>query len=441
MPIQNCSSGENPGFKWGDSGKCYIYTPGNEASMKEARKKAQAQGIAARMAGYMEKENEVTTSSMGSGIKNPQQGYKQPKKKKGNKKIIDYVVKSLEEWFEEEWVDLSRPKAGGGFEPCGRPDADKGKYPKCVPASRAAQMTPEQIASAIRRKRRAESTERREDKKPINVSTVEKASRNVPTNPELYARVKAEAKAKFDVYPSAYANAWLVREYKRRGGKYRTVSSSSAMNKIAEDIQFEEAMLAQAIEAIAQLYGPFDAEDTGIWVDYESGEENEEKEIGVKCANCVLYAGNGKCKVLQQQVEDDGKCRFAMIPDGVVQESDDEMEDESEDEDEMENGSEMESEDESEDEPETKLNDRQQAHYEALEDVAEEFGKWNQTAGADGAHYAPASANPFKEQGMICANCVFYEGGQGCEIVSGIIEPEAICKLWIIEESLLKKEE
>jgi hypothetical protein len=42
-----------------------------------------------------------------------------------------------------------------------------------------------------------------------------------PTNPELYARVKAEAKRKFDVYPSAYANGWLVKEYKRRGGGYR----------------------------------------------------------------------------------------------------------------------------------------------------------------------------------------------------------------------------
>ena len=43
-----------------------------------------------------------------------------------------------------------------------------------------------------------------------------------PTNPKLYARVKAEAKRKFDVYPSAYANAWLVRTYKKRGGGYRS---------------------------------------------------------------------------------------------------------------------------------------------------------------------------------------------------------------------------
>ena len=45
--------------------------------------------------------------------------------------------------------------------------------------------------------------------------------RPVPTNKKLYARVKAEAKRKFKVYPSAYANGWLVKTYKARGGGYR----------------------------------------------------------------------------------------------------------------------------------------------------------------------------------------------------------------------------
>tara|TARA_B100000927_G_scaffold171073_1_gene137957 strand:+ start:470 stop:652 length:183 start_codon:yes stop_codon:yes gene_type:complete len=48
-----------------------------------------------------------------------------------------------------------------------------------------------------------------------------KKKRPVPTNKALYARVKAEAKRKFKVYPSAYANGWLVRTYKARGGRYR----------------------------------------------------------------------------------------------------------------------------------------------------------------------------------------------------------------------------
>ena len=47
-----------------------------------------------------------------------------------------------------------------------------------------------------------------------------KKSGSKPTNPKLYASVKAEAKRKFKVYPSAYANAWLVRTYKKRGGGY-----------------------------------------------------------------------------------------------------------------------------------------------------------------------------------------------------------------------------
>ena len=167
MPVNPCSENGQPGFKWGDSGKCYLYTRGDAKSMGEAKRKATIQGIAT---------GEYTNKSDFDEYE------------------LENLLKSLKEWFRERWVDISRPKPGGGFEPCGRSDASSGKYPKCVPASRAARMTPEEIASAVRRKRRAESTETRQDKKPIYVSTdkekVEKA--NVPTNPALYARVKAE---------------------------------------------------------------------------------------------------------------------------------------------------------------------------------------------------------------------------------------------------------
>jgi len=253
-----------------------------------------------------------------------------------NEREIDTLLKSLTEWFGEKWVDISRPKKGGGFEPCGRDDAKTGKYPKCVPASKAAKMTPEEIASAVRRKRTAESSQTRDGKKPIYVSTdkekVEKA--NVPTDPELYARVKAEAKAKFDVYPSAYANAWLVREYKKRGGGYRVTKEN--VEKVAEDLMEEEAALADALVTIASRYGKFNEDETGIYAAYDSPEENEVKDIGVKCANCVLYEGEGICKIIAQRVEEEGKCRFAVIPDGVVMP---EMDDEYEEEDDMEENS------------------------------------------------------------------------------------------------------
>ncbi len=49
--------------------------------------------------------------------------------------------------------------------------------------------------------------------------------KNTPTDKALYSRVKSAAKAKFQVYPSAYANGWLVQEYKRRGGKYKATGA------------------------------------------------------------------------------------------------------------------------------------------------------------------------------------------------------------------------
>jgi hypothetical protein len=48
-----------------------------------------------------------------------------------------------------------------------------------------------------------------------------------PSNPKLYARVVQAAKDKFDVYPSAYANAWVVAEYKRRGGTYKSETKTT----------------------------------------------------------------------------------------------------------------------------------------------------------------------------------------------------------------------
>jgi hypothetical protein len=50
---------------------------------------------------------------------------------------------------------------------------------------------------------------------------------STPSNPKLYARVVQAAKDKFDVYPSAVANSWVVQEYKRRGGTYKSESQST----------------------------------------------------------------------------------------------------------------------------------------------------------------------------------------------------------------------
>jgi hypothetical protein len=167
----------------------------------------------------------------------------------------------LGKWFEEEWVDISRPKKGGGFEPCGRGDADSGKYPKCVKKSTAMKMSAEEIDSAVRRKRRAETTGDRKENKPINVSTFKSdvdglKSENIPTDPELYARVKAEAKKKFNVYPSAYANAWLVREYKKRGGGYRVGKDDADDMETKAGLVGSGSTLGRAAQAVGSTLTP-----------------------------------------------------------------------------------------------------------------------------------------------------------------------------------------
>lgn len=46
-------------------------------------------------------------------------------------------------------------------------------------------------------------------------------SKNCPTDPAKWSASKAAAKAKFDVYPSAYANGWAAKNYKSKGGRWK----------------------------------------------------------------------------------------------------------------------------------------------------------------------------------------------------------------------------
>jgi len=83
------------------------------------------------------------------------------------------------------------------------------------------------------------------------------------------------------------------------------------------------------------------------------------------------------------------------------------------------------------------LKARQISMYRMFEDIAKKYGPWDRGTKADGAHYVEKS--PFEAEGMICGNCAFFVGGAQCEIVEGEIAPTAICKLWVIKESLIKE--
>jgi len=68
--------------------------------------------------------------------------------------------------------------------------------------------------------------------------------KNVPTSPEKWAQAKAQAKSKFDVYPSAYANGWAAKKYKEMGGGWKSVN---------EETSDEPSMAARTLSRKAQI--------------------------------------------------------------------------------------------------------------------------------------------------------------------------------------------
>jgi hypothetical protein len=73
-------------------------------------------------------------------------------------------------------------------------------------------------------------------KESIEESLVEEGEKldekNVPTNPSKWSYYKAQAKKKFDVYPSAYANGWAAKQYKKAGGGWKSESVNEAKDKV-----------------------------------------------------------------------------------------------------------------------------------------------------------------------------------------------------------------
>ena len=92
--------------------------------------------------------------------------------------IIDEIFEEttnedLKNWFKQKWVNIGKKDKSGKHPPCGTSGKKKG-YAKCVPASKAARMTPAQRKSAIRRKR---AVKQGVGGKPTNVSTFAKKRR------------------------------------------------------------------------------------------------------------------------------------------------------------------------------------------------------------------------------------------------------------------------
>jgi len=138
----------------------------------------------------------------------------------------------LRNWFNPNHPDGGWKRVNTKGEVVGDCAREPGEpKPKCMSNSMRASLSKKEKANAVRRKRKADPNPERHGK-PIDVTSKVNENmeqldeKNKPTNPELWARAIAQAKAKFDVYPSAYANGWASKWYKENGGDWKTVSEA-----------------------------------------------------------------------------------------------------------------------------------------------------------------------------------------------------------------------
>jgi hypothetical protein len=106
---------------------------------------------------------------------------------------------------EDKWDNLQKA-CWSGYKQEGMKEKNGRMVPNCVPVNKS--MDSEDL-----------------DKAKEKYEDVIKPRKGEPADKELYSRIVSEAKKKFDTYPSAYANGWVVQEYKRRGGTYKIQKS------------------------------------------------------------------------------------------------------------------------------------------------------------------------------------------------------------------------
>jgi hypothetical protein len=96
-------------------------------------------------------------------------------------------------------------------------------------------------------------------------------------------------------------------------------SKKNAAALVASGLVPEEHALAEALISVVEAHGKFNQDGEGVWAGYTPAAENEDASIGVKCENCVFFQGGNNCRIISLDVEPEGKCRFAVLPEGAVE--------------------------------------------------------------------------------------------------------------------------
>ena len=112
------------------------------------------------------------------------------------------------------------------------------------------------------------------------------------------------------------------------GGTHPRDTRKESMKKLKEvtdslyqQVEGDEKALVDAMLGVVGEFGKFGAEGSNVFVNYLTPDENVDKEIGVKCGNCVFHQMTDEgieCSAVAGEIEEDGVCRLSMIPPGLV---------------------------------------------------------------------------------------------------------------------------
>jgi|LakMenEpi03Aug12_release.lakeMendotaPanAssembly.Ray.scaffolds.fasta_scaffold08166_18 hypothetical protein len=127
--------------------------------------------------------------------------------------------RSLRDWVKEKWVRIDSDGDIAGA--CGT-SKNKQRPDRCLPQAKAQSLSKSERAATAQKKKKTSAQVVANTKKARVTEILQiLESDYTPINKELWSRATAAARAKFDTYPSAYANLWASKWYKKRGGSWK----------------------------------------------------------------------------------------------------------------------------------------------------------------------------------------------------------------------------
>jgi HK97 family phage prohead protease len=136
-------------------------------------------------------------------------------------------------------------------------------------------------------------------------------------DPKLQANILKELEL-YEVSPVLHGANQLTSTLSVKDDKCGNMRTGMPVAEGGVMLDSEESDLRDSLLKIVSMHGRFNEDAEGVWAGYTPAAENEVASIGVKCSNCVFYNGDGSCDIIAMDIEPGGKCRFAVIPKGVV---------------------------------------------------------------------------------------------------------------------------